>query len=65
MQILTAEDARRQAPVVLAIVEAEMHQRVFEAGGEWRLVPAFCRRIGEHSLASPAPIHGGDDSDEV
>jgi DNA-binding IclR family transcriptional regulator len=59
MQILTPDDARRQAPIVVAIVEAEMHQRIFESGGEWRLVPAFCDQIGEQSLAGPAPVDGG------
>jgi DNA-binding IclR family transcriptional regulator len=53
MQIVSAHDAQRQAPIVLAIVEAELHQRVFEAGGNWRLVPAYCQRIGESRLAEP------------
>jgi hypothetical protein len=51
MQIVNEDDARRQAPVVLSIVEAEFHQRVFESGGEWRLIPAYCTSIGEESLA--------------
>lgn len=59
MQIISADDARRQAPIVLAIVEAELHQRVFEAGGNWRLVPAYCQRIGESRLVEPEPTSGG------
>jgi hypothetical protein len=59
MQIVSADDARRQAPVVLAIAEAELHQRIFDAGGNWRLVPAYCERIGEAGLAEPEPVSGG------
>ena len=59
LQIVSAEDARRQAPVVLAIAEAELHQRIFDAGGNWRLVPAYCERIGESRLAEPEPVRGG------
>ena len=59
LQIISAEDARRQAPVVLAIAEAELHQRIFDAGGNWRLVPAYCERIGESRLAEPEPVRGG------
>lgn len=51
MQIVNEDDARRQAPIVLSIVEAEFHQRVFESGGVWRLIPAYCTSIGEASLA--------------
>ena len=61
MQIVNADDARRQAPVVLSIVEAEVHQRVFEAGGNWRIIPAYCEHIGEASLAGPVPRRGGDE----
>lgn len=50
MQIVTSEDAQRQIPVVSAIVEAEFHQRVFEAGGNWRLIPAYCEQLGESTL---------------
>jgi DNA-binding IclR family transcriptional regulator len=59
MQIVSADDARRQAPVVLAIAEAELHQRIFDAGGNWRLVPAYCERIGEAGLAEPESVSGG------
>jgi hypothetical protein len=40
-QVVSAEDAERQAPVFAAIVEAELHQRVFEAG--WQVLPAAGR----------------------
>jgi DNA-binding IclR family transcriptional regulator len=46
MQITSLADARRQFAVISAIVEAECHQRVFEAGGAWRLIPAYSRRAG-------------------
>lgn len=55
MQIVSIQDAERQAPILLAIIEAEIHQRVFEAGGNWRLIPAYCDRVGESRLAEPKP----------
>jgi hypothetical protein len=45
LQILSPEDAQRQTPVVLSIIEGEIHQRVFEAGGNWRLIPSFSRHL--------------------
>jgi DNA-binding IclR family transcriptional regulator len=51
MQITSPADARRQAPTVLAIVQAEVHQRVFEAGGAWELIPAYRDAIADPSLA--------------
>jgi hypothetical protein len=42
MQVTTAADVARQELVVRAIVEAELHERVFE--GRWQIVPAFTRR---------------------
>ena len=39
LQVTSEEDARRQEPIVRAIVEAELHERVFE--GTWRIIPAF------------------------
>lgn len=59
LQIVSVADARRQAPIVLAIVEAELHQRIFEAGGNWRLIPAYCEQIGESRLVEPEPVAGG------
>lgn len=56
MQIGTPADARRQAPLLVSIIEAELHQRVFEAGGAWRLIPAYCERIGEASLATQKEV---------
>jgi hypothetical protein len=41
MQVTSMVDARRQSAVVLSIVEAELHQRVFETGGMWELIPAY------------------------
>jgi hypothetical protein len=39
MQVTTPEDAERQELVVRAIVEAELHERIFEGG--WQIVPSF------------------------
>ncbi len=36
-QIVTAEDAERQEPVLRVIAEAELHERVYQAGGDWDL----------------------------
>jgi hypothetical protein len=44
-QVVDEEDAARQEPVIRAIVEAELHQRIFE--GTWRVVPGFVRAAGE------------------
>ncbi|HUZ36493.1 MAG TPA: hypothetical protein VMV17_09200 [Streptosporangiaceae bacterium] len=38
-QITSEADAQRQEPVVRAIVEAELHERI--AQGSWRVIPAF------------------------
>jgi hypothetical protein len=45
MQVLDADDAKRQEPIVRAIVETEFHQRIFE--GFWGIVPAMVREHGE------------------
>jgi len=39
MQVTSEVDAERQELVVRAIVEAELHERVFE--GRWQVIPAF------------------------
>lgn len=41
-QVTDEADAARQEPIVRAIVEAELHQRIVE--GRWGIVPAFIRR---------------------
>ena len=56
MQILSVADARRQAPIVLSIIEAEIHQRVFEAGGAWQLIPAY-----RDSIEGPSTVKEGAD----
>jgi hypothetical protein len=38
LQVLNEDDARRQEPIVRAIVEAELHERIFQ--GTWRIVPS-------------------------
>ncbi len=47
LQVLDADDVRRQEPILRAIVEAEFHQRIFE--GRWPIVPAAVREYGEPS----------------
>lgn len=44
MQVTSHIDAARQEPIVRAIVEAELHQRIFE--GRWAVVPVAVRRFG-------------------
>lgn len=44
-QVVDEADAARQEPVIRAIVEVEVHQRIFE--GTWRVVPGFVRRTVE------------------
>ena len=40
LQVLTAEDAARQAPILWAIAEAEFHERIYETVTPWEGVPA-------------------------
>jgi hypothetical protein len=42
--VASQTDAERQEPIVRAIVEAEVHQRIFEGG--WRILPGYTRRSG-------------------
>ncbi|MQA16214.1 MAG: hypothetical protein GEV09_19325 [Pseudonocardiaceae bacterium] len=44
LQVTSDADAQRQEPIVRAIVEAELHQRIFE--GRWWVMPAAVRRHG-------------------
>jgi hypothetical protein len=37
LQVLDEADAERQEPIVRALVEAELHERIFE--GTWRIIP--------------------------
>lgn len=41
-EVVDEADAQRQEIILRAIVEAELHQRIFE--GKWRIVPAYERR---------------------
>jgi hypothetical protein len=41
-QVTDAVDAERQEPIVRAIVECELHERIFQ--GSWRVIPAFAGR---------------------
>jgi hypothetical protein len=47
LQVTSAADAARQDPIVRAIVEAELHQRVFDAKGDWRLLTTYRRQHPE------------------
>jgi hypothetical protein len=49
--VTSEEDARRQAPVVAAIVEAGLHQRIFDA--DWRVIPGYTRRHPAAARAGP------------
>lgn len=37
MQITTEEDAERQEPVLRVIAETELHERIYQASGDWQL----------------------------
>lgn len=37
MQVRTEEDAERQEPVLRMIAEAELHERIYQTNGDWRL----------------------------
>lgn len=41
-QVTDAGDAARQEPIIRAIIETELHQRIFD--GTWRVIPAFARQ---------------------
>ncbi len=38
MQVVSPEDAARQEPILRAIAESELHERIYQANGDWRLV---------------------------
>ena len=38
-QVIDEADAKRQEPILRAIIESELHQRIFQ--GTWRVIPAF------------------------
>lgn len=40
-QVVDQADAERQEPILRAIVESELHERIFQ--GTWRVIPAFAR----------------------
>jgi hypothetical protein len=39
LQVTSSQDAARQEPIVRAIIEAELHERIFDGG--WPIVPGF------------------------
>ncbi|MGH3841453.1 MAG: hypothetical protein ACRDS0_08440 [Pseudonocardiaceae bacterium] len=44
LQVTSIDDANRQLPIVRAIVEAELHQRIYE--GRYPVMPVAVRRYG-------------------
>ncbi|MGH3984137.1 MAG: hypothetical protein ACRDST_16005, partial [Pseudonocardiaceae bacterium] len=44
LQVTTVNDATRQEPIVRAIVEAELHQRIF--AGRWTVIPVAVTKYG-------------------
>ncbi len=44
LQVTSTEDATRQLPIVRAIVEAELHQRIYE--GRYPVMPIAVRKYG-------------------
>jgi hypothetical protein len=44
LQVTSTEDAQRQLPIVRAIVEAELHQKIYE--GRYAVMPVAVRRYG-------------------
>ena len=44
MQVTSTDDAVRQGPIVCAIVEAELHQRIYE--GRYPVMPVAVRKYG-------------------
>jgi hypothetical protein len=44
LQVTTTDDAARQVPIVRAIVEAELHQRIYE--GRYPVMPVAVRKYG-------------------
>ncbi len=44
LQVTSTDDAARQLPIVRAIVEAELHQRIYE--GRYPVMPVAVRRYG-------------------
>jgi hypothetical protein len=43
-QVTNPADAERQEPILRAIVECELHERIFQ--GSWRVIPAFTGHDG-------------------
>jgi hypothetical protein len=44
LQVTTTDDATRQLPIVRAIVEAELHQKIYE--GRYPMMPVAVRKYG-------------------
>jgi hypothetical protein len=42
LQVLDAADAERQEPILRAIIEAELHQRIFDGG--WTMITSYAKR---------------------
>ena len=44
-QVTDEQDAERQEPILRAIVECELHERIFQ--GTWQVIPAFTGQDGD------------------
>lgn len=52
LQVTTTDDAARQEPIVRAIVEAELHQKIYE--GRWAVLPIAVTEYGPPPRSSTA-----------
>jgi hypothetical protein len=45
LQVRNEEDTLRQESLVRIILEGELHQRIYEATSNWRIVPSYARSV--------------------
>jgi hypothetical protein len=45
LQVTNETDALRQESLVRIILEGELHQRIYEASSNWRIVPSYARSV--------------------
>ena len=49
LQVRSEEDALRQESLVRIILEGELHQRIYEASSNWKIVPSYARSVDKSS----------------
>ena len=49
LQITDASDAVRQEALIRIILEGELHQRIYEATSNWKIVPSYAKSVREGS----------------